>query len=899
MKFNRKFVQAALIGGASSIAMATAAMAAEDAEFKIAAGELRSALTTYIDQSGEQLIYRVDDVRGAQTKGVSGRHESDDALKILLDDTGFHAQWDRSGAAVVVKTGLLKNASQEVSSFRLAQADTGVSGDVETIDDRDADEKEEAKDIIVVTGSHIRGAGPVGSQVLTFDRDDIDIKGYSTIPQFIQSLPQNFNGGISESTSQLSSTGAGNLNDGTGINLRGLGNVSTLVLLNGQRLAPSGLNGSFADISMIPLSAIERVEVLTDGASAIYGSDAVGGVVNFIMRKDYDGAETRIRYGGATGGGLEEVLVGQTFGKVWEKGHGLISYEYSYRDRLDAKDRSFTKDALAPNDLLPEQERNNLFLTGGHNLTKELEVFTTVYYNQRSSERNQFLTPIVPSTNFLINTKTKNYGGSVGSTLDLDSSLGAAWQAEVVGSYSRSDSIRETTVLVEPISESTFISRVSEVLSVDANLDGHIFHMEGGDAKLAIGGHYRQEKLENLDLTSVDPSRISSPLNDDFSRNVTAVYGEVYLPLVGTDNRMPGVEQLEVSISGRYEHYSDFGSSTNPKVGVLWSPIAGLNLRGTYGASFRAPLLTELDEGNNRAALIYSPLFGGTDLVILLNGNGNQNIRPETATLWTAGFDLQPESIPQIRVNATYFNIDYRDKIAAPTGLNVFNLLGDPRFASITDFNGPDAELFVRIENYFLNNLTTLPGLGPAATFADANVVFNALSQNLSRNNISGIDFSVVYGYDSDNFGTWNFSLNGTYLLEFQEQLFETDPAFDLVGLINNPVQLRMNGGVSWAYEGFTTNFTVNYTDSYVDDRIEPSVPIDSWTTANLVLNYNTAGRVDGLLSDTIFSLSAFNIFNQDPPFVETFRVDTNINYDPSAASPAGRVLSFQITKQW
>ena len=78
--------------------------------------------------------------------------------------------------------------------------------------------------------------------------------------------------------------GADPTEHGAGLNLRGLGQRATLVLVNGRRLAPSGA-GSFVDVSLIPLSAVERVEILTDGASAIYGSDAVGGVVNFILRR--------------------------------------------------------------------------------------------------------------------------------------------------------------------------------------------------------------------------------------------------------------------------------------------------------------------------------------------------------------------------------------------------------------------------------------------------------------------------------------------------------------------------------------------------------------------------------------------------------------------------------------
>ena len=111
------------------------------------------------------------------------------------------------------------------------------------------------------------------------------------------------------------------------MNLRGLGAGSTLVLLNGRRISASGLNAQFFDVSNIPLTAIERVEVLTEGASAIYGADAIAGVVNFILRDEYEGAETRLSYGEDGKGDTAELLLGQVFGKGWDSGRFVLSYE--------------------------------------------------------------------------------------------------------------------------------------------------------------------------------------------------------------------------------------------------------------------------------------------------------------------------------------------------------------------------------------------------------------------------------------------------------------------------------------------------------------------------------------------------------------------------------------------
>lgn len=451
-------------------------------EIRIDAQRLDKALNLLARQAGFQILTFSDDALGKMARPINGRYTYKEALDFLLHETDLTYQQVEDGVFAVRSRS---TDGDEVRKITYNE-DSYYQENLAVIEE---DEKEEVEfEEIVVTGSHIRGVGPVGSQVFTYDRGEIDIQGYSTLPQFIQSLPQNFNGGPTEAT--LSSTTANgantNFNAGTSINLRGLGTVSTLVLLDGQRLAPVGQNGNFVDISLIPLSAIERVEVLTDGASSIYGSDAIGGVVNFKMRKDYDGAETRLRYGGATEGGLKEFLFGQTFGKTWDRGYGLVSYEYSQRDRLDTKDRSFSEDAFVPTDLIPDQERHSVFLTGGHGLTEGLDIFATAYYNNRDSER-RFTHPPSGVSPTLSISETEQYGATLGTLFDLDSILGKGWRAEVVGVYNRSEFIQESTLIDVPDDEATLIGRVSKNLSADAKIDGPLFTMAGGMPNWRLG----------------------------------------------------------------------------------------------------------------------------------------------------------------------------------------------------------------------------------------------------------------------------------------------------------------------------------------------------------------------------------------------------------------------------
>jgi len=132
---------------------------------------------------------------------------------------------------------------------------------------------------------------------------------------------------------------------GSGVNLRGLDAGATLVLIDGKRMAPSGTEGVFEDISNIPLSIVDHVDLLPDGASAKYGADAVGGVVNFVTRGNFSGSQTQARGGGVTDGSMGERQFSQLFGNTRDSGSDLLSFEYFQRDALRAQYRAqYTSD---------------------------------------------------------------------------------------------------------------------------------------------------------------------------------------------------------------------------------------------------------------------------------------------------------------------------------------------------------------------------------------------------------------------------------------------------------------------------------------------------------------------------------------------------------------------------
>ncbi|WP_420430021.1 TonB-dependent receptor domain-containing protein [Kordiimonas sp.] len=863
----------------STIALSVAWSAAADDKtyrFDLESMPLGDALIQLTTQSNWQFLAPQELLQGKIGKAVSGVMSREDALKRLLAGTDLTYSIDDDGRVriVPVKTEYQTPTGSEAGRSNIdpsqkvdgnkkgAEPNKTMTGELAPV------ELEE----ITVTGSHIRGARSA-SPVFIYSRKDIDMAGVASVPQFIQTLPQNFGGGLSESTSGLSAENNAdlNLNSGSGINLRGLGNDSTLVLLNGRRLAPAGL-GNFVDVSMVPLSAINRVEVLTDGASALYGSDAVGGVVNFILREDYDGAETRLRYGTATSGDLDDIQLGQTFGTVWDDGHALISYEFQTRDPLDAADRSFSQDARPLHQLLPKQKRHSAFLTVGQNLSDTVKVFADGFFSVRDSR--QIRTSSFSPANFDIS-ETEQYGGTLGSTINLSND----WQAELVASLNQSRTTQENKLLDETELAAPRI-RKSGTWSIDGKADGALFRLSGGNVKLAAGGHFRRDTYTNSDDLK-------------FNRDVFAAFGEIFAPFVSEENRAPGIERLELTIAARYEHYSDFGSSVDPKFGLLWSPIEGLSLRGTWGTAFRAPLFRELDESSVQGFLfgdVPNPASPNGSTLLALALGGNADLKPETATTWTAGIGFQPVGVPGLSLDVTYFDITYKNRISSVIAL--FDVFINPRFASLLDFDPDPAFLAL------LGSLPTSGNFAPGFSFTDAEVLADERESNQASTKVSGLDFSGSYRIDSD-VGAWTFTVGGTYLFKNLEQLLESEEAADVLNTVGRPVDLKLRGGISWGYQDFSTNLVINYVDSYRDTRATPVAGVGSWTTADLIVSYNTGDHTDSAwLRNTVFSVSALNLFDQDPPFV-TSNFGHNINYDPNNASPVGRTVSFQITKQW
>lgn len=571
------------------------ALAHSPVEFNIEAQPLHRALKDFSEQAQMQLLYRFEVVEGVTGAAVVGTFDKGAALQKLLEGTGLEVVFSADDAATIrrrterTSTSVhpeMQNARWTPQSVRLARAneESGEKAQSQSISFDDQAKKAIVLEEVVVTGSHIRGVeGPVGSPLRVYNSEEIKRSGAATAQQFIQSLTSSYGGDAASDDQLLTANGYDNNTGAVTINLRGLGASSTLILMNGRRLSSSGgFNGSFVDVSMIPLSAVERVEIMTDGASAIYGADAIAGVVNFVMKRDYEGAETSVRYGGTRAGGAEDWRVAQTFGASWDRGNALVAYEYYQRDRLQYSDRHYSafldkrplggddyrvasapgsagniispvlagipqgqngseltssdllvdqpnlENAIRGADLMPRQERHNLFISARHELGADWSLSGDLGFTQREyvhqfgagasivtvpASNPYFVSPVPDEQSVLVAYDFSNDFGipqmagevrGYRGLAALEGSLGPALNLAVVASYTREqrrDKGGQKT-------NSPNIARLNEALGFDnpatpfdPALDGYLNVFGDGSNTAASVLEYIRGKSSSLIVT--------------------------------------------------------------------------------------------------------------------------------------------------------------------------------------------------------------------------------------------------------------------------------------------------------------------------------------------------------------------------------------------------------------
>ncbi len=855
---------------------------------------------------------------------------------------------------------------------------------------------------IVVTGSSIRGAAPVGSAVTTVNRQDIVNTGATNTTEVLRSVPEV---GSFNSTGPNVGGNQANFLDQPAIHGIGVGNGGgglTLVLLDGHRLPGAGINQTTPDAGVIPTSALERVEVIADGASSIYGSDAVAGVINFILRKNFDGAETTGKIG--FGDGYQTESASQLIGKSWDSGSIILDYEHSGNTDLVANKRSYITDnqtshgdgdnrsticspanvtvggttyglsstgvatAGVPNkceanqdsDLYPSQHRDTGFISIRQNVTPDIELFGTALYSHREITYQQGadsgteslggLAVNVPGTSpYYIQipgtatgatqSVTYNPSNDLGTfqntittstwnqTVGANVGLGHDWKGTVEGNFGyERDDVREhgmnqTLALdaaengtlnpygIGPANNSTLTQELKDYQTRYVSrqtleegiikADGPIFDLPAGAIKGAFGVDIQHSTDDAFNsngpvgtYSGLTPAEQAvTNFNTAGDRTIESVFGELFIPVVDSANSLPLIRKLTVSASARFDNYSDVGNTTNPRVGVNWTPVDGLKFRASYSTSFHAPSLADTGGAIDTRAIRFADFTGSTNpnaYSVILAG-GNSHLVPETAINYSAGVDWNPPFLPDFNASLGYFDIDYKNVITFPT------------FGPVTDPTNPAYAPFAYLHPTLAQAEALTAGFRHDGAFDVTSqlptAIYDLRRQNFATEYIDGFDFNAQYHFRTD-YGSVVTGLAGTYLLGFNQKINGSNFNNNLLNT-DYAINLKLRGTIAWSYDAYNVALFVNHTNGYNNNNVTPNQKVDAFNTVDLHVGWNVPAT--GWFSGIQLTVDAENLFDADPPFFYNPGDNTSDarGYDPTAASALGRVVEVGLRKHW
>jgi outer membrane receptor protein involved in Fe transport len=750
------------------------------------------------------------------------------------------------------------------------------SGDRDDTSVESPQEKEHFKEI-TVTGSYIRDVDTL-TPVVTLTRSEIMDRGYTSLDQVFDQMPQGF-AGVSKYSNPIVGNSPGavyNQTFASTVDLRGLGPGTTLVLLNGFRL-PSAVVGRSVDIAAIPLSAVDRVEVTTDGASAIYGSDALGGVVNILTAKIFTGTEATARSDGISGGKAANYAGTILRGFDWSSGSAFVTVGYEKDNPLYAGTRSFTGTATGPTSLLPEQRITNAYARAQEKWSEKLSQMIDVLASVRRYSAFDSV-----------------YGYSTalhGSALQVDVVHQFEYKISPVNTISLVAQLpieRDVATTAYPSRDSANVDHyVNQAPSVESHIYGTPFKISGGDVRIALGVAFRRERFE---WESSYAPRVSG------QRRVGSAFGEILVPVVARTSQRPLRQELTVDLTARYDRYSDFGKSANPKISVLWKNSDQLSIHASYAKSFRAPTLYEL-YAPPFAGIVQSPSPASStgQVNTLLVDGGNTTLTPEHARSVGIGFSYRPESIPGLGLEVSDVDIKYTDRI---------DQLSQEGFAA-TQVIEEAASLggLVRLAptKFQIEQVLRTPGLNLLAPVDvnDVGAIAYVGYANVGSSSVRALDAIVRYRQDPpvDGFTAEFWS---SYFQKYVNQLTQQSPGTSVVGTAYHPTRFRMKLDIGWVQGSWSADGRLNYTSSYHNAGdpacpVAPGCAVSDWVTVDASLAYSSPPGSQSPLDGMRLELGIKNLFDRNPPF---FRGGHGLNFDPANANPAGRMLAIVLTKR-
>ncbi|MDX1555230.1 MAG: TonB-dependent receptor [Xanthomonadales bacterium] len=848
---------------------------------------------------------------------------------------------------------------------------------------------------VLVIGSHLKRTdfeGPAPVVVVT--REDLEATGVNLLDDYFRYLPQNV-GLLSEGDrAGFGFAGA------SAINLRGIGVDATLTLINGRRVSSYGNFGSgpafgqgaaaYVDISAIPVALIDRVEILKDGASALYGADAVAGVVNIVLRKNFVGSELNAGYLTTSEGDGDEMNVDLLWGNEWGNSSLMVSLSFLDKEPVAARDRESNRTVdfsdqggpdfrafnsspsswlnydtfeqgidpdcgIDPNVTGPvvhpffgplclynynwftlltdDSERYSASLNFGHEFDGDLRFYAEAFYTTRDNHTQFAPTPVIgtpvlptlfgfpvvppdhpqnpegaPLEIFfrVVDAGLRNFESTADAwrtVLGLEGKTGEwEWNAALAHSGNDVDTTRENAVLnsrfqlallglggpdgnlyYNPFgadqnnppelldwltTEARFGSETEET-ELDLQATTLFGDLPGGPVGLALGLQYREQSVDQFaneaqlsgDITGGAPFL---PLDAD--RDVLAAYMELSVPVL---------PEVEVQLAARYEDYSDFGDTTNPKVAIRWQPVPSLLLRGSWGTSFQAPAFPELF----RPAALSSNFYRDVERCEVTNdsrdcdfrlynvlNSGNPDLQPEEGESVLFGLVWSPDFWDGFSIQLDWWQFEHDDRIVE---IDPQVILDEKGNVGITRAPPSDEDIALGIPGPIIEVLETF--------------------YNTDEFRTSGIDVAMVQSWDTDTAGEFIAMLQGTYVSEYElsdTRIFGAVPGLNYAGryYVNAYPVPRWKGNlnVDWNRGSHGASALVHYIGDYRNilniyrDGVETDQPwiIGDRVTFDFQYRYTFEG-----LRGAEMQLGCQNCFDQDPPV--TFTANPEYFHDP------------------
>ena len=864
-----------------------------------------------------------------------------------------------------------------------------------------AEDESQSDEDIVVTGTLLRNTAVVGSQTITVDAKAIADKGASSTNELLGIIPQlanMFNGriegdprgyaaGISITRPNLRNIPSANTTSG----------ALTLVLADGMRLTPVGVNQASVDADVIPAAVLAGIDVVTDGGSSLYGADAVAGVLNFRTMRKFDGIKLDGNYGfGTTIKGYQAWDAAITAGTSWEGGNAYISAGRSERDgilngettwatglvhnaagvpsysftqcfspvgtetrwfRFGAGAANFTNNPAAPGagtfpvgtacdataaaSYVPRQERTNVFAALSQEFGDNVDLRVTGYWTKRDTELVSFprgyttpgsalttgalvgaafpgaavgsLTVIPGGTGFsfgvnsaYVNTPTRIGFETWGVTPELTVKLGDTWQVRNSAHFGRSTNFQSfpgvdqvkaqcyitgctgiaagqlnpfnaaaasAAVITDITNYESAQDTKHQLLTLRTIADGPLFALPGGDAKLAVGAEYGENKVESR-LTAGPVGSLASLPYLKGNQNYKSVFAELSLPLTSW---------ADISGSVRYDDYTTFGSTTNPSIGFTLRPTSWLKLFGHWNTSYNAPTAIDIlaiDTGryvcgiyvpNGTAAQRPTdPLSRDTSkqgsCAMVLQGS-SPGLQPQTAKCWAVGFEATPGA--GVRFGGEFYSIDLKNALGTlnPTNINTYTTNPD-----LYTYNITAAQYAALLAS--LNNGSSLALQQPLAS--NIAIVVDTRTSNLNAAKLEGVDFHAFWDTDTSA-GHLALGVAGTY---------QTKALITNGGVTSNELghgsgsipgsKLSATSFLGWSNGGLSAKVTVNYTGRYRDAAVNNFglvETVDPFIVTNLFFGYDFKDS-GGALSGLSLRLNVDNVFEKTPQTIK--RPNTN-----------------------